>query len=183
MSIFPYIQVCSDLLQVKYGFDAKTAGFLFGIPYIISAIMSPLLGLFIDKVGKRAFMICLSSVILIVAYTISMFLPPCDQCYNEVVPLALVGIGYSIYASAIWGSVPYVVAGHTLGTAFGLATAIQNIGLVLAPTVVGLIKDNTQETNHGYFWTMAFFIGINVIGLILNPVTLLHRYQSERRCS
>jgi MFS family permease len=124
MSIFPYIQICSDMLQVKYGFDSKTAGFLFGIPYIISAIMSPLLGLFIDKVGKRAFMICLSSVILIIAFTVSMFLPPCEQCYNEVIPLSLVGVGYSIYAAAIWGSVPYVVASHTVGTAFGLATAI-----------------------------------------------------------
>ena len=156
------------MLQVKYGFDNKTAGYLFGIPYIISAIMSPLLGLFIDKVGKRALMICLSSIILIIAYSISMFLPACEQCYNEVIPLSLVGIGYSIYASAIWGSVPYVVAGHTIGTAFGLATAIQNIGLVLAPTVVGLIKDNTAAVGHGYFWTMAFFIGINIVGLILN---------------
>ena len=53
-----------------------------------------------------------------------MMMPQCDKCHNEVYPLVLTGIGYSIYASAIWGSVPYVVAPHTVGTAFGLTTAI-----------------------------------------------------------
>jgi predicted MFS family arabinose efflux permease len=90
----------------------------------MSAIMSPLLGLMIDKIGKRALMICISSVILIAAFAISMFLPSCEGCYNEVVPLVMIGIGYSIYASAIWGSVPYVVASHTVGSAFGLITSI-----------------------------------------------------------
>jgi MFS family permease len=77
MSVFPYIQVASDILQTKYHFDKIKAGYLFGVPYIISAILSPLLGLTIDKVGKRAFLICLSSVILIIAYTASMMMPEC----------------------------------------------------------------------------------------------------------
>ena len=77
MSVFPYIQVVSDLLQTKYQFDKITAGYLFGIPYIISAITSPFLGLAIDKVGKRAFLICVSSAILIIAYITSMMMPGC----------------------------------------------------------------------------------------------------------
>ena len=58
-----------------------------------------------------------------------------------MIPLVLTGIGYSIYAAACWGSVPYVVDPKSVGTAFGIATAIQNIGLVIAPTIVGMIKD------------------------------------------
>ena len=141
MSVFPYIQNASDLLQTKYGFDKVTAGFLFGVPYIISAVSSPFIGAAIDKFGKRAFLVCLSSVILIIAYTASMMMPECHKCYNEVYPLVLTGIGYSIYAAAIWGSVPYVVNPAQVGSAFGMATAIQNIGLVVAPTAVGYIKD------------------------------------------
>lgn len=34
--------------------------------------------------------------------------------------------------------------------------------------MVGVIKDNTAHVGHGYFWTMAFFAGINVVGLLLN---------------
>jgi hypothetical protein len=122
----------------------------------------------IDNIGKRALLICMSSVILIIAFTMSMFMTECYQCYNEVYVLVLAGIGYSIYAAAIWGSVPYVVPAESLGTAFGVATAIQNIGLVIAPTLVGMIKDNTKHIDHGYFWVNAFFIGVNIIALMLN---------------
>ena len=100
-------------------------------------------------------------------------MPDCHQCYNEILPLVLTGIGYSIYAAAIWGSIPYVVSSNSVGTAFGMATAIQNIGLVIAPTLVGMIKDNTKSVGHGYFWVNAFFICVNIIGLILN-MTLYH---------
>lgn len=168
MSVFPYIQVASDLLQSKYHFDKVHAGYLFGVPYIISAILSPILGLTIDHVGKRALLIILSSVILTCAYATSMMMPECDQCYNEMYPLVLTGIGYSIYAAAIWGSIPYLVPSTTVGTAFGIATAIQNIGLVISPTLVGLIKDNTKSIDHGYFWVNAYFVLINLIGLCLN---------------
>ena len=78
----------------------------------------------IDRIGKRAFLICLSSCILIFGYTVSMLMPECDQCYNEVYPLVFTGIGYSIYCAAIWGSIPYVVEPSAMGTAFGMATAI-----------------------------------------------------------
>jgi len=168
MSVFPYIQNASDLLQSKYHFDKVTSGFLFGVPYIISAITSPFIGAAIDKYGKRALLICLSSVILIIAYTSSMMMPECHQCYNEVYPLVLTGIGYSIYAAAIWGSVPYVVKPNEVGSAFGMATAIQNIGLVIAPTAVGTIKDTTKSIDHGFFYMNAFFISINIVGLLLN---------------
>jgi len=86
--------------------------------------LSPILGLTIDKVGKRAFLICLSSVILIIAYGTSSMMSECYQCYNELYPLVLTGVGYSIYAAAIWGSIPYIVDQNSVGTAFGLATAI-----------------------------------------------------------
>jgi MFS family permease len=97
-----------------------------------------------------------------------MMMPECDKCYNELYPLTLTGVGYSVYAAAIWGSIPYLVKGSAVGTAFGIATAIQNIGLVIAPTIVGMIKDNTKAYDHGYFYVNCFFVLINVIGLLIN---------------
>ena len=81
--------------------------------------------------------------------------------------MVLVGIGYTIYCGVIWGSIPYTVAPHTVRTAFGICTAIQNIGLVIAPYVVGLLKENTTK-GYGYFWVLVFFISINVIALACN---------------
>jgi Na+/melibiose symporter-like transporter len=97
---------------------------LFGIPYTISACTSPFLGFFIDKVGKRVLLVIISSGILLIAHLSNMFFDDCDQCYTELCPLILVGIGYSIYGAALWGSIPYVVEARTVGTAFGFVTAI-----------------------------------------------------------
>lgn len=69
----------------------------------------------------------MSAIILFAAHVTNMFLPNCsagEDCYSELGPLILIGIGYSIYAAALWGSIPYVVEARTVGTAFGFCTAI-----------------------------------------------------------
>jgi hypothetical protein len=84
-----------------------------------------------------------SSVLLMAAHLITMQLPPCNNCYTEILPLILTGFGYSIYAAALWGSIPYVVDAKTVGTAFGFCTAVQNAGLAIAPTIGSAIHDAT----------------------------------------
>ena len=131
------------MLQVRFNFTESMAGEYFGIPYTISAATSPFLGILIDRIGRRGLLIMCSSVILLAAHVINMFLPDCNQCYSEILPLVLIGIGYSIYAAALWGSIPYVVEPRTMGTAFGFCTAIQNAGMAIAPTIVGSIIEGT----------------------------------------
>jgi hypothetical protein len=75
MSIFPYLQVVSDLMQVKYGLSSELAGALFGIPYTLTAIVSPFLGILIDKIGKRASLCIFSSIVLMIAFISSALLP------------------------------------------------------------------------------------------------------------
>jgi len=77
-------------------------------------VSSPFLGYFIDKFGKRVIIIGISSLLLIIAFSLSMFLPKNDDPnikndISELYVLILVGVAYSIYAAALWGSIPYVV--------------------------------------------------------------------------
>ena len=41
------------MLEDRFGFG-KSAGTFYALPYIISGVMSPILGIVIDKNGKRA---------------------------------------------------------------------------------------------------------------------------------
>jgi len=117
-------------------------------------------------------MIIFSSIVLLAAHVTNMFLPTCNQgerCFSELGPLILVGIGYSIYAAALWGSIPYVVESRTVGTAFGFCTAIQNAGMAIAPTIVGAIIDATEnDSSKGYFWPSVFWACICIVGIFLN---------------
>ena len=68
-----------------------------------------------------------STVMLLIAHIINMFLTQCpagEVCFIEIGPLVIIGLGYSLYAAALCGFIPYVVESKTVGTAFGFVTAI-----------------------------------------------------------
>lgn len=106
-----------------------------------------------------------------------MFLPsavhPCSAetaIYGEVGALILIGVGISIYAAALWPCIPYVVEAKTVGTAFGICTALQNAGLAIVPTICGLINDNTQSKDYGYFYESLFWACLTSISLTLSII-------------
>jgi predicted MFS family arabinose efflux permease len=91
----------------------------------MSAVLSPLLGLLIDKIGKRALFITTSSLLVAFSCYFSAALPNyTEPNYICLVPEIMIGFGYSIYASALWSSIPYIVEPKTIGSAFGVVTAI-----------------------------------------------------------
>lgn len=124
-AMFPFIQLSADDLELKYGFDKNAAGTLYSVPYLMSAFLSPFLGFVIDKIGKRAIFIAASSIIVALACFISAALPNYESPnYICLLPEIMIGFGYSIYASALWSSIPYIVEPRTLGSAFGVVTAL-----------------------------------------------------------
>ena len=116
------------------------------------------------------FIVISSSVVILTATLITMALPDYDEKnYIVLLPLTFMGVGYSIYAAVIWGSIPYVVAPRTLGTAFGLTTAIQNTGLVIAPLLVSILQDGTTK-DMGFFWPLVLLACFSGIGFCFNIV-------------
>ena len=89
-----------------------------------------------------------------------------DPNYAMLIPLSLLGVGYSVYAAALWGCIPYTVQPKLIGSAFGLCTAIQNIGLTISPLIASAIL--TTERQGGYFWYMIYFCVLCVIGFFVN---------------
>ena len=77
------------------------------------------------------------------------------------VAIIIMGLSYSLLASALWPIAALVIPEHQLGTAYGLMQAIQNLGLALITMLAGLIVDQ-----HGYIWLELFFIFWLVVALI-----------------
>ena len=87
-------------------------------------MLGPILGVIIDRIGKRALFMILSSLMLIVTFTNSLLMPKCNRCYYEMGPLILLGAGNAIYTAVVWGAIPYTVEPRNLGTAYGIITSI-----------------------------------------------------------
>ena len=137
------------------------------IIYSLAAIITPIFGFLVDKIGKKGLIMFASSGLLIAAHTTIAFLNDTTiPNYLVLIPLLMMGIFYSTYVAVIWPSFPLVVKEESLGTAFGMVTAFQNGMLVAAAAIVGVIAGDTLDDKGGYFWTEIFLLGLAVLGMI-----------------
>ncbi|KAL7443929.1 hypothetical protein ACHAXM_010939 [Skeletonema potamos] len=162
---------CTSDYCEKLSVATEHAGKVMSIPYLISALSSPPLGLVVDKIGRRAQIATLASgVLFIVHFTMAV------SNSSPVLPLVGQGIAYSCYAAVIWPSVPLTVDKKFTGTAFGVITSVQNIGLGIFPLIIASIYNasgNLYIPNVEFFFMGCAGIGV-MIGLLLS--TLDRRY-------
>lgn len=108
--VFIYIGNSEDMLVDQFGFTEKQASLWYATPYMVSAVASPLLGYIIDKTGRRALFICASSVLILIACVFTQILTAAEKGstnYAIFGSLIFLGVGYSVYAAALWGAIPY----------------------------------------------------------------------------
>lgn len=135
----------------------STAGGVTSIIIFASMILAPFAGRLVDKVGKRATMMIVGSLIMIPSHLI-MGVTKIYPAY----PMIILGASFVLVPAAMWPSIPLIVRKERVGTAFGLMTAIQNIGLALFPLLNGLLRDITQA----YTSSMIMFSSLGFFGLI-----------------
>ena len=87
---------------------------------------------------------------------------------NPIPMMVLLGAAFVLVPAAMWPSVPMIVEEKRVGTAFGLMTAIQNLGLGLFPLLNGKLRDATGT----YTATQVMFAGLGVAGLIFAALLL-----------
>lgn len=135
----------------------STAGGISSIVIFASMVCAPFAGHLVDKIGKRVSLMIVGSLFL----TFSHLCMALTRIY-PVYPMALLGVAFVLVPAALWPSIPLIVKKEALGTAFGLLTMIQNIGLALFPYLNGLLRDVT----HSYTLSMLMFGSLGVIGLL-----------------
>jgi nitrate/nitrite transporter NarK len=79
-----------------------------------------------------------------------------------VIPMIALGAAFVLVPAAMWPSIPLIVRKERVGTAFGLMTAIQNVGLGLFPLLNGLLRDITKT----YTSSLLMFASLGFFGLI-----------------
>jgi MFS family permease len=82
--------------------------------------------------------------------------------WSPIPMMIMLGAAFVLVPAAMWPSVPLVVDEKRVGTAFGLMTAIQNVGLGLFPFLNGKLRDLTGT----YTATQIMFAGLGIAGLI-----------------
>ena len=149
----------------------ETSGKIMSIPYFISASLSPILGFVVDKIGKRAIIASLAPFVLVVVH---LSLALCSG--SPVLPLIGQGVAYSCFAAVLWPSVPFSVEEKSIGTAYGLITALQNSGLAIFPIIISAIYNGSGQSyipKVEFFFVALGALGV-AVGILLNVYDKLH---------
>ena len=159
-AIFPFTAFSTVLLQTKFGFSAVLGGRYTSMIFTASMIFTPLLGLLVDKIGKRGIILIFGSLLLVPAHSILGL-----TYIHPVIPMLMIGVSFSLVPAALWPIIPIMVEERRLGTAFGMMTCIQNIGLTIFPFLAGKIRDLSggEFTN-----TMIMFACLGFVGIVFS---------------
>src|SRR5208282_2006014 len=131
-AIFPFQTFAVKFFMEAHGTSRELGGFLSSMLTLFSMIGTPLFGLLVDRVGKRALLMMFGSMLLIPVYLMMAY-----TRINLYVPMAMMGVAFSLIPAVMWPSVAYIVAQAKLGTAYALMTLIQQVGfLILLPLIV-----------------------------------------------
>jgi MFS family permease len=176
-AIFPFTSLSTDFFVDKWGIAKvaqagggflhqvfnnflhmfSTAGGISSIIIFASMVLAPFAGQLVDRIGKRATLMIIGSLIMIPSHLIMGV----TRLY-PVYPMIALGAAFVLVPAAMWPSVPLIVRKERVGTAFGLMTAIQNIGMALFPYLNGRLRDLT----HTYTSSMLMFASLGFFGLI-----------------
>ncbi len=143
----------------------EQAGRLNSLLPLAAMIATPLFGLLVDKVGKRALFMMFGSLLLMPVYLMMAYSPT-----SLYVPVSMMGIAFSLIPAVMWPSVAYIVDQSRLGTAYALMTLIQQIGFFILNLLIGKANDYARaglDNPSGYALGMWIFSILGFVGMAL----------------
>ncbi|MBI4428521.1 MAG: MFS transporter [Ignavibacteriales bacterium] len=142
----------------------ESAGFFNSLLPLSAMFATPLFGLLVDKVGKRALFMVFGSFLLMPVYLMMMY-----SGLTLWIPVSMMGIAFSLIPAVMWPSVAYIVEQNRLGTGYALMTLIQQIGFFALNLAIGMANDagGASGTNPGgYAMGMWIFSSLGIIGFV-----------------
>jgi len=189
-AMFPFQTFAIKFFQEAHGTTREVGGALSSMLTLAAMIFTPLFGLLADKIGKRSLLMMFGSLLIVPVYLMMAYKFGRPDVLSEssyinisleffdlvaaipiylILPMTMMGIAFSLVPAVMWPSVAIVVDESKLGTAYGLMTMIQNIGLFGFNMLIGFSNDiaGASATNpDGYNVGMWIFSILGFMGLL-----------------
>jgi MFS family permease len=180
-AIFPFQKFATDMLASKLGVPLKDAAALFSFFPIGAMILTPFIGLFLDKKGLGASLMLYGALLLTISHLIFALIPADVFNYGiAIVTIVILGTAFSLVPASMWPSVPKIVEERYLGSAYGLIFWIQNWGLLGVPVLIGYALSASNPTItpealaagavYDYTVPEIIFAGFGLLAVILSLV-------------
>ena len=182
--IFPFQTFAVKFFMEAHGTTRELGGSLSSMLTLFAMVATPLFGLFADRFGRRALLMMFGSLLLTPVYLLMAYTRMPQLLFGTVsipffgwfvwqmpfyLPMILMGIAFSLIPAVMWPSVAYIVDERKLGTAYGLMTMIQNIGLAGFNFLIGWANDHagaSASNPGGYGLGMWIFSSLGFLGFL-----------------
>jgi MFS family permease len=135
--IFPFRSTFAIMyFQQGHGLSLQEAGAMNGYVFLAAIFATPLFGFMADRLGHRAAFMAFGSFLLAAVFPV--------LAYTDAslwIATVMIGVAFSLVPAVLWPAVPYLVEPARLGTAYGLMTMLQNIGMLICNLGAGALND------------------------------------------
>lgn len=175
--IFPFRSTFAiKYLQEAQGLTLTQASTLNSYVFLAAVFATPVFGFALDRLGRNALLLTFGSALLPLSFLVLGALPG-----SAGLSTALLGVSFSFLPAVLWPTVVRYSAPEHLGTAYGLMTTLQNVGLFAANLIAGYINDTSgaSASNPGGYAPMLWFFGLLSLVAFLCTVALWMRERTQ----
>jgi MFS family permease len=143
--------------QHSFGLSLEDASMMNSHVFFAAIFATPLFGWMVDRLGRRALFMVFGSLLLPLCFILLG-----GTQLNLWFATVFFGISFSLVPAVMWPAVPLLVEKRRLGTAFGLMTMLQNMGLTTCNYGAGWINDHSgaSAANPAGYIPMLWFFGV-----------------------
>ena len=171
-AIFPFRSFSIKFFIEAWELTRQAAGQFNSVLPLAAMFATPLFGLLVDKLGKRALFMMAGAFLLMPVYLMMAY-----KVTPLGVPIVMMGIAFSMIPAVMWPSVAYIVEERRLGTAYAVMTLVQQVGVAAMNWLIGRTNDafSASAANPaGYVPMMWIF---SVLGFLALAFAILLRRQ------
>jgi MFS family permease len=163
-----------EYFQHVKGLTLAQAGVANSWVFFAAIFATPFFGLLADRFGHRALMLTAGTLLLPVTFVVLGL-----THLNLWVSTVMMGISFSLVPAIIWPATTLIVEPRRLGTALGLITLIQALGMAASNLAAGSLADSAgagARNPAGYSVMLWFFFLLSL--LALSAAVLLWRREA-----
>ncbi len=176
-AVFPFRRFANIYFTDARGVAPEEAAWLNGLLPLTAMVATPVFGLLADRIGRRALLMAIGSALFMPTFWLLA-----HTSLPVYVPVAMLGLAFSLVPAVMWPNVAYIVEEQRLGTGLALMTLCQQIGWATMAWGLGRLNDTfgaSAANKAGYDPGMWLLSALSVAGLFCSWMLWRHEASAK----